>query len=79
MTANKLIQALRSPFSGPATTGPGASALPPDALDAARRFAECNVGDPWTEEHAERWWREHLPKAAASAAGVATGSFISHI
>jgi len=35
---------------------------PPDALDAARRFAACDVGDPWTEAHAERWWQEHLPK-----------------
>jgi serine/threonine-protein kinase len=35
---------------------------PPDALDAARRFAACDVGEPWTEQHAGRWWREHLPK-----------------
>jgi serine/threonine-protein kinase len=47
---------------------------PPDALDAARRFAACDVGDPWTEEHAERWWREHVPKAEAWAAGSFTGS-----
>jgi tRNA A-37 threonylcarbamoyl transferase component Bud32 len=52
---------------------------PPDALAAARRFAACNVGEPWTEQHAESWWREQLPKMEASAVGVATGSFISHV
>jgi len=49
---------------------------PPHALDAARRFAACNVGEPWTEQHAERWWREHLPKVEAWAAGPATGSAV---
>ena len=49
---------------------------PPDALDAARRFATCDVGEPWTEQHAERWWREHLPKVEAWAAGPATGSAV---
>ena len=52
---------------------------PPDALDAARRLAACDVGEPWTEQHAERWWREQLPKMEASAVGVATGSVISHV
>ena len=52
---------------------------PPDALDAARRLAACDVGEPWTEQHAERWWGEHFPKMEASAVGVATGSFISHV
>src|SRR6266699_3468633 len=52
---------------------------PPDALDAARRLAACAVGEPWTEQHAERWWREQLPKMEASAVGVATGSVISHV
>ena len=37
MSSSRLIQALRSPFSGPTTTGPRASALPPDLLREARR------------------------------------------
>ena len=37
MNSSRLIQALRSPFSGPTTTGPRASALPPDLLREARR------------------------------------------
>ena len=49
---------------------------PPDALVAARRFAACDAGDPWTEAHADRWWREHLPKVEAWAAGPATGSAV---
>src|SRR5207249_5334237 len=49
---------------------------PPDALDAARRLAACDVGEPWTEQHAERWWREQLPKMEASAVGVATDASI---
>ena len=53
-----------------------AARRPPDALDAARRFAACNVGEPWTEQHAERWWREHLPRVEAWAAGPATGSAV---
>src|SRR5437773_10992482 len=37
MTPRGLILALKSPFSGPPTTGPRASALPPDLLREARR------------------------------------------
>src|SRR5206468_7394902 len=37
VNSSRLIQALRSPFSGPTTTGPRASALPPDLLREARR------------------------------------------
>ncbi len=39
MTPDKLIRALRSPFSGPNTTGSRGSALPPDLLrEAGRRL-----------------------------------------
>src|SRR5438094_7558997 len=39
MTPDKLIRALRSPFSGPTTTGARGSALPPDLLrEAGRRL-----------------------------------------
>src|ERR1041385_3966619 len=39
MTPRGLILALKSPFSGPPTTGPRASALPPDLLrEAGRRL-----------------------------------------
>jgi len=37
MTPRGFILALKSPFSGPPTTGPRASALPPDLLREARR------------------------------------------
>ena len=37
MSTSRLIQALRSPFSGPPSSGPRASALPPDLLREARR------------------------------------------
>ena len=39
MSTSRLIQALRSPFSGPPSSGPRASALPPDLLrEAGRRL-----------------------------------------
>src|SRR5437764_10220637 len=39
MTPDKLIRALRSPFSGPTTTGACGTALPPDLLrEAGRRL-----------------------------------------
>src|SRR2546428_8669349 len=37
VSTSRLIQALRSPFSGPPSSGPRASALPPDLLREARR------------------------------------------
>ena len=35
---------------------------PPDAATLASLLAACDVGEPWTAELAERWWRKHLPR-----------------
>jgi len=44
---------------------------PADAAELARRLAECDVGDPWTEERAAQWWQAHVPEVAprVSASG----------
>jgi hypothetical protein len=30
-------------------------------------LASCDVGKPWAEERARRWWDRHAPAAAAAA------------
>ena len=42
---------------------------PASALALDRRLAELERADPWGQEQAERWWREHVPQLPASAAG----------
>jgi serine/threonine-protein kinase len=41
---------------------------PSDARQLARRLAECEVGESWTPEVAERWWRAHLPELVPAQA-----------
>ncbi|HTD71764.1 MAG TPA: hypothetical protein VK647_15055 [Gemmatimonadales bacterium] len=38
---------------------------PQDALELARRLAECDVEAPWTEEQAGQWWQARLPRGEA--------------
>jgi hypothetical protein len=38
---------------------------PATADELASRLAECDVGEPWTEEAAAAWWNKHLPDLAA--------------
>ena len=42
---------------------------PASALALDRRLAELERADPWGQEQAERWWREHVPQLPASAPG----------
>lgn len=35
---------------------------PSDARLLARRLAELDVGDPWTQERADQWWRTNVPE-----------------
>jgi serine/threonine-protein kinase len=37
---------------------------PADATELARRLAECDVGEPWTQERAARWWQTNVPDMA---------------
>jgi serine/threonine protein kinase len=34
---------------------------PSSAEVLARQFSECDVGEPWSRERADAWWRAHLP------------------
>lgn len=45
------------------------SRRPASALELDRRLAEIERADPWTQEEAQRWWREHLPQLSAPAPG----------
>jgi serine/threonine-protein kinase len=37
---------------------------PQTVRDLDRMLAACDSGDSWTAEHAEQWWRRHLPSAS---------------
>ncbi len=37
---------------------------PSNAEQLSRLLAQCEAGEPWSQERAERWWREHLPGPA---------------
>jgi serine/threonine-protein kinase len=55
---------------------------PASAAELSRRFAECEVSSPWTDERAREWWDRHLPRgvepvvARASDSGSLRGSSI---
>ena len=38
-----------------------ASRRPATAAELARRLSACTVGDEWTRDRAEEWWRTHAP------------------
>jgi hypothetical protein len=39
---------------------------PSDAQKLARELAKLDVGEPWTQESAARWWRTNVPEVAPS-------------
>jgi serine/threonine-protein kinase len=41
---------------------------PPDVDALAGLLTGCDVGEPWTEERARRWWDRHRPAASSSPA-----------
>ena len=45
------------------------SRRPASALELDRRLAEIERAEPWTQDEAQRWWREHLPQLSAPAPG----------
>jgi serine/threonine-protein kinase len=45
------------------------SRRPASALELDRRLAELERAEPWTQDEAQRWWREHLPQLSAPAPG----------
>ena len=81
MSPSRLIAALRTPRSGPRTTG-GRRAIaylekdpaerPQDALELSRRLTGVEVGAPWTEQQAAEWWQARLPHSEPPAAGGRT-------
>jgi serine/threonine protein kinase len=38
---------------------------PGSAVQLSAQLAACEVGPPWTQENARRWWSEHLAEASA--------------
>jgi len=43
---------------------------PASARELAERLAECDVGEPWSREHARLWWGSRLePEAALTLSG----------
>jgi serine/threonine-protein kinase len=45
---------------------------PADAAQLSRLLSRCEVGEPWTDESAARWWQAHLPEHRARQAAGAT-------
>ena len=45
------------------------SQRPASALELDRRLAELERAEPWTQDEAEQWWREHLPQLSAPDPG----------
>jgi len=50
---------------------------PSSALALYRQLDELGLTPPWTPEHAEVWWREHLPELAQLSSGGDSSSELS--
>jgi serine/threonine-protein kinase len=51
---------------------------PANAEDLARRLAEIQVPEPWTEERAARWWETHLSDLGKPVTSDDTGDRLIH-
>lgn len=39
---------------------------PQSAVELLRQLRELSLGEPWTQDSAQRWWRAHIPEVFAS-------------
>jgi len=50
---------------------------PASADEVWQILGQVELGEPWTQEHAEAWWQLHMPELASSRTGVSEDKTIS--